>query len=176
MATTKQSEDVNKPSLFQFPWSSEKREVGEAGSKGGNDALRVVSAQPAVVVAVPPQGGPLPVATGGRPRKRWGKLTTQYDSDTNVFQNKLSTKLWAERVKLKASWDFLPEERSFVGPTLGLFTKVFSCQLNVPEGAPFVTFTQPLGQLLKLRYEHDIKVRAIVCQPGSGDLIPHWRH
>jgi hypothetical protein len=88
-----------------------------------------------------------------------------------VFQNKLSTKLWAERVKLKASWDFLPEERSFAGPTLGLFTKVFSAQLNVPEGAPFVTFTQPLGQLLKLRYEHDIKERegALVAQAESKD-------
>lgn len=165
-----QGASASQPGAFRFPWTSDKREAGGETVK--------VEAVPVAVIRIPaqPAVAAAPVVrptVGGAPRRRWGKLTTQYDSDTNVFHNKLSTRLWHDRVKLKASWDFLPEERRFEGPTLGVFTKVFSAQLNVPEQAPFLTFTQPLGRHLKLRYEHDVKVRASPCRHlGACERFP----
>ncbi|GAQ87225.1 putative chloroplast outer envelope protein 37 [Klebsormidium nitens] len=161
-----QGASASQPGGFRFPWTFDKREAGGEAVEVEAVPVTVIRVPAQTTVVTPPAVRP---AVGGAPRRRWGKLTTQYDSDTNVFQNKLSTRLWHDRIKLKASWDFLPEERRFEGPTLGVFTKVFSAQLNVPEEAPFLTFTQPLGRNLKLRYEHDVKEHegALVAQAES---------
>lgn len=106
MATVERSKTAAAPVFFQLPWSAAKQvPAGEA--VGGDEAVVVVMAPAEPVLADPPRGRALPLPVKVK-RRSWGKLSTQYDSDTNVFQNKLSSKLWRDRVKLKATWDFWP--------------------------------------------------------------------
>lgn len=108
-----------------------------------------------------PQPLAAPAAAGGggfidlgRPKLR---LTSEYDSDSSVFLQKVSCKLLDNLAKLKLS--FYNNNKGEVSePQISFNSKFFSLQYDVEEGDALVKTSFEIVPGVQLRAAHQVKV------------------
>lgn len=86
------------------------------------------------------------------------KVSTEYDSENNVFVNKISAQVFNGLAKLKASFQ-REASGEFRYPLLGVVTKYLSVLYDHEDRNALVTVSAHTGRNLRLQYSRDIKVR-----------------
>ncbi|KAF5950443.1 hypothetical protein HYC85_012436 [Camellia sinensis] len=109
----------------------------------------------------PPPPPPLPATDGGGgflslPRRPGIRLTTEFDSDSSIFFNKISCKLLDSLAKLKLS--FQNNDKGEISePQLALTSKYLSLHYDLEEHNALIKSSFDVGPALHLRAAHDVK-------------------
>ncbi|GMP54939.1 hypothetical protein CsSME_00019927 [Camellia sinensis var. sinensis] len=118
------------------------------------------SIEPPATAGDPPP--PLPPTDGGGgfislPRRPGIRLTTEFDSDSSIFFNKISCKLLDSLAKLKLS--FQNNDKGEISePQLALTSKYLSLHYDLEEHNALIKSSFDVGPALHLRAAHDVKV------------------
>lgn len=86
------------------------------------------------------------------------KVSTEYDSENNVFVNKISAQVFNGLAKLKASFQ-REASGEFRYPLLGVVTKYLSVLYDHEDRNALVTVSAHTGRNLRLQYSRDIKAQ-----------------
>ncbi|CAL5391450.1 unnamed protein product [Camellia sinensis] len=111
----------------------------------------------------PPPPPPLPATDGGGgflslPRRPGIRLTTEFDSDSSIFFNKISCKLLDSLAKLKLS--FQNNDKGEISePQLALTSKYLSLHYDLEEHNALIKSSFDVGPALHLRAAHDVKAQ-----------------
>lgn len=92
-----------------------------------------------------------------RPKLR---VTSEFDSDSLLFFNKVSCKLFDNLAKLKLSFQN-NSQREISQPQLSLTSKHLSVHYDLEEKNTFIKSTVDIGPRLQLRALHNVKVLSI---------------
>lgn len=103
----------------------------------------------------PPPSSAFPFLKGlNRPKLR---VTSEFDSDSLLFLNKVSCKLFDNLAKLKLSFQN-NSQREVSQPQLSLTSKHLSVLYDLEEKNTFIKSTVDIGPRLQLRALHNVKV------------------
>lgn len=132
---------------------------------------------PATAGDPPPPPPPPPPTDGGGgflslPRRPGIRLTTEFDSDSSIFFNKISCKLLDSLAKLKLS--FQNNDKGEISePQLALTSKYLSLHYDLEEHNALIKSSFDVGPALHLRAAHDVKAQqgevAIVADLAGPD-------
>ncbi|CAL5394730.1 unnamed protein product [Camellia sinensis] len=120
------------------------------------------SIEPPATAGDPPPP-PLPPTDGGGgflslPRRPGIRLTTEFDSDSSIFFNKISCKLLDSLAKLKLS--FQNNDKGEISePQLALTSKCLSLHYDLEEHNALIKSSFDVGPALHLRAAHDVKAQ-----------------
>ncbi|THG10350.1 hypothetical protein TEA_004158 [Camellia sinensis var. sinensis] len=120
------------------------------------------SIEPPATAGDPPPP-PLPPTDGGGgflslPRRPGIRLTTEFDSDSSIFFNKISCKLLDSLAKLKLS--FQNNDKGEISePQLALTSKYLSLHYDLEEHNALIKSSFDVGPALHLRAAHDVKAQ-----------------
>ncbi|THG12744.1 hypothetical protein TEA_006692 [Camellia sinensis var. sinensis] len=128
------------------------------------------SIEPPATAGDPPPP-PLPPTDGGGgflslPRRPGIRLTTEFDSDSSIFFNKISCKLLDSLAKLKLS--FQNNDKGEISePQLALTSKYLSLHYDLEEHNALIKSSFDVGPALHLRAAHDVKVKTLWKPAGT---------
>ncbi|KAK1270366.1 hypothetical protein QJS04_geneDACA006132 [Acorus gramineus] len=117
------------------------------------------------VAQPPPPPSPPKGFIAGLPRRPAVRVTSEYDSDTQLFLHKASCKLFEGFAKLKLSFQNNREgEISY--PQIGFLTKYLSVLYDLEDRNALVKGSFDVGRLLQFKSTHDVK-----AQQGEAAVI-----
>lgn len=113
-------------------------------------------APPAAIEAPPPPLPPAPSSLWSFPKRPGVRLTSEFDSESSVFFNKLSCKLFDNLAKVKLS--FQNDHRGQVSqPQLAFISKHLSIHYDLDDRTTLLKGSFDLAPGVNLRAVHDVK-------------------